>query len=72
MRVLERVDDREARLDAEEHRRVAVGDVQVDEQQRLPVSSFASAVATLTATVVAADAALGADEGVGTACTGTA
>ena len=50
--VLQRIDDREARLGAKKHRRVAVGDVQIDEQRLLPGSSFASAVATLTATVV--------------------
>ena len=33
MRVLQRVDDREPRLGAEEHRRVAVGHVQVDQQR---------------------------------------
>ena len=52
VRVLERVDDREARLDAEEHGGIAVGDVQIDEQRRLSGELSASAVATLTATVV--------------------
>ena len=35
--VLERIDDREARLGAKEHRRVAVGHVQVDEERACPV-----------------------------------
>ena len=51
MHVLERVDDREARLRAEIDGGVAVGQVQIDESVE-PRSLWDSAVATLVATVV--------------------
>ena len=52
---------REPRLGAEEHRGVAVGDVQIDEQ-RLPGSSFGQRGRDVDRQRRRADAALGADE----------
>ena len=41
--VLERVEHRETRVDAEEHRRVAVGEVQIDQQRASTGDIFAAA-----------------------------
>ena len=59
--VLERVDDREPRLGAEEHRGVAVREVQVDEQQR-PAAAALELGRDVHRHRGRADAALGADE----------
>ena len=66
MRVLERVDDRESRLGAKKHGGVAVGDVQIDEKRALRVE-LRECRRDVDRHRRRADAALGANEGVGLA-----
>ena len=64
VRVLERVDDRESRLGAEEHGGIAVGHVQIDEQ-RAARFELRQRRRDVDGDRRRADAALGADERVG-------